>query len=205
MHSSTLSSVLSSRLPLTTPVCYLFRPLQRVQHDWTACVFLHKGERARRRDLRTHLYAAVMCCDMLHKVMVYSLLLSLTGSGAGSACACRMLRRLFEHHLWAPPYLEIPAVLWKYQQSCNLQPTESAGCCTMCCCSPCWPHSLLRLCWLPCWFAQGSCSKGDACKDCHNVFEYHMHPANFRTKMCHDGANCMRSFCFFAHNLSELR
>ncbi|WIA31596.1 hypothetical protein OEZ86_002484 [Tetradesmus obliquus] len=91
---------------------------RRVQHDWTACFFLHKGERARRRDLRTHLYAAVMCCDMLHK---------------------------------------------------------------------------------------GSCSKGDACKDCHNVFEYHMHPANFRTKMCHDGANCMRSFCFFAHNLSELR
>jgi hypothetical protein len=39
-----------------------------VQHDWTACFFLHKGERARRRDLRTHKYAAVMCCDMLQKV-----------------------------------------------------------------------------------------------------------------------------------------
>ncbi|WIA12183.1 hypothetical protein OEZ85_012254 [Tetradesmus obliquus] len=91
---------------------------RRVQHDWTACFFLHKGERARRRDLRTHQYAAVMCCDMLHK---------------------------------------------------------------------------------------GSCAKGDACEDCHNVFEYHMHPANFRTKMCHDGANCTRAFCFFAHSLDELR
>jgi hypothetical protein len=42
--------------------------LQRVQHDWTACFYLHRDERARRRDLRTHKYAAVMCCNMLQQV-----------------------------------------------------------------------------------------------------------------------------------------
>uniref|UniRef100_A0A383W1P1 C3H1-type domain-containing protein n=1 Tax=Tetradesmus obliquus TaxID=3088 RepID=A0A383W1P1_TETOB len=52
---------------------------------------------------------------------------------------------------------------------------------------------------------QGSCAKGDACSQCHNLFEYHMHPDRYRTVMCTDGAACQRQFCFFAHNATELR
>lgn len=50
--------------------------LQKQAHNWVECFCAHPGEKARRRDLRIHQYAAVMCSDMLH-----------TGScAAGDAC-----------------------------------------------------------------------------------------------------------------------
>ncbi|KAI8476912.1 MAG: hypothetical protein J3K34DRAFT_502704 [Monoraphidium minutum] len=50
-----------------------------------------------------------------------------------------------------------------------------------------------------------ACPDGDACRFSHNVFEQWLHPANYKTKMCADGAACSRHVCFFAHDPSELR
>ncbi|KAI8474524.1 MAG: hypothetical protein J3K34DRAFT_465573 [Monoraphidium minutum] len=50
-----------------------------------------------------------------------------------------------------------------------------------------------------------ACPDGDACRFSHNVFEQWLHPANYKTKMCADGAACSRRVCFFAHDPSELR
>lgn len=37
---------------------------RRHQHDWTECPYAHPGERARRRDLRTHHYSSEFCKSM---------------------------------------------------------------------------------------------------------------------------------------------
>lgn len=52
---------------------------------------------------------------------------------------------------------------------------------------------------------EGGCPFGNDCPNTHNAFEYNLHPAKFRTKMCSLGATCDRKICFFAHNLSEYR
>ncbi|WIA31545.1 hypothetical protein OEZ86_002436 [Tetradesmus obliquus] len=98
--------------------CKIAPCFKRQQHDWTVCFYSHPGEKACRRDLRLHSYAAVMCSDMLLK---------------------------------------------------------------------------------------GCCPRGDGCPQSHSVFEYHMHPARFRTKLCTDGDRCRRPFCFFAHGMQQLR
>ncbi|WIA11460.1 hypothetical protein OEZ85_011576 [Tetradesmus obliquus] len=98
--------------------CKIAPCFKRQQHDWTVCFYSHPGEKACRRDLRLHSYAAVMCSNMLHK---------------------------------------------------------------------------------------GCCPRGDGCPQSHSVFEYHMHPARFRTKLCTDGDRCRRPFCFFAHGMQQLR
>lgn len=41
--------------------------MQVAQHDWSSCFYAHPGEKAVRRNLKTHKYSAVMCSDMLHK------------------------------------------------------------------------------------------------------------------------------------------
>ncbi|MCE3215207.1 hypothetical protein HAX54_001264 [Datura stramonium] len=48
------------------------------------------------------------------------------------------------------------------------------------------------------------CLKGDNCNLCHGVFEYWLHPAKYRTHLCHAGTACERRVCFFAHTLKEL-
>lgn len=35
-----------------------------VPHEWSVCPFAHNGEKAVRRDLRTHYYTGVVCPDM---------------------------------------------------------------------------------------------------------------------------------------------
>ncbi|CAN4097229.1 unnamed protein product [Withania somnifera] len=50
-----------------------------------------------------------------------------------------------------------------------------------------------------------SCIKGDNCELCHGVFEYWLHPAKYKTHLCHAGMSCDRRVCFFAHTLNELR
>jgi len=52
---------------------------------------------------------------------------------------------------------------------------------------------------------RGRCPRGESCPYAHSVFEIHLHPAKFRTKLCRDGAACTRQICFFAHAESELR
>ncbi|WIA11186.1 hypothetical protein OEZ85_011316 [Tetradesmus obliquus] len=37
----------------------------RQQHDWSTCFYAHPQERARRRSLLRHSYAAVLCPDMV--------------------------------------------------------------------------------------------------------------------------------------------
>jgi hypothetical protein len=49
------------------------------------------------------------------------------------------------------------------------------------------------------------CARGNACKYSHNVTEYWLHPARYRTEMCSLGSRCDRRLCFFAHSDQELR
>lgn len=37
---------------------------KRFVHDWTVCPFAHAGEKAVRRDPRTHNYTGIACPDM---------------------------------------------------------------------------------------------------------------------------------------------
>ncbi|GLT45450.1 hypothetical protein SLA2020_192810 [Shorea laevis] len=54
-------------------------------------------------------------------------------------------------------------------------------------------------------FRRGSCGRGDNCEYAHGIFECWLHPAQYRTRLCKDEANCTRRVCFFAHKLEELR
>ncbi|KAK9282950.1 hypothetical protein L1049_011175 [Liquidambar formosana] len=54
-------------------------------------------------------------------------------------------------------------------------------------------------------FRKGACRRGDMCEYAHGVFECWLHPAQYRTRLCKDGTNCMRRVCFFAHTSEELR
>ncbi|KAF6168334.1 hypothetical protein GIB67_018174 [Kingdonia uniflora] len=54
-------------------------------------------------------------------------------------------------------------------------------------------------------FRKGACRRGDMCEYAHGVFECWLHPAQYRTRPCKDGINCMRRVCFFAHKTDELR
>ncbi|KAF5747983.1 hypothetical protein HS088_TW05G00714 [Tripterygium wilfordii] len=54
-------------------------------------------------------------------------------------------------------------------------------------------------------FRKGACRRGDMCEYAHGVFESWLHPAQYRTRLCKDGANCARRVCFFAHTAEELR
>ncbi|GMH20143.1 hypothetical protein Nepgr_021984 [Nepenthes gracilis] len=54
-------------------------------------------------------------------------------------------------------------------------------------------------------FRKGACWRGDMCEYAHGVFECWLHPAQYRTRLCKDGKNCMRRVCFFAHAADELR
>lgn len=40
-------------------------PAQRFVHDWPSCPFAHPGEKAKRRDPRTHQYDCEMCPAVL--------------------------------------------------------------------------------------------------------------------------------------------
>ncbi|MCE3050749.1 hypothetical protein HAX54_047992 [Datura stramonium] len=54
-------------------------------------------------------------------------------------------------------------------------------------------------------FRKGACQRGDICEYAHGVFECWLHPAQYRTRLCKDGAKCNRRVCFFAHSQEELR
>ncbi|XP_055802192.1 zinc finger CCCH domain-containing protein 30-like [Solanum dulcamara] len=54
-------------------------------------------------------------------------------------------------------------------------------------------------------FRKGACQRGDMCEYAHGVFECWLHPAQYRTRLCKDGAMCNRRVCFFAHMQEELR
>jgi hypothetical protein len=54
--------VLARRL-MAARCSHPFQLLQRVPHNWKQCVFAHWGEKARRRDLRTHAYSSQLCPD----------------------------------------------------------------------------------------------------------------------------------------------
>ncbi|WIA18256.1 hypothetical protein OEZ85_009724 [Tetradesmus obliquus] len=51
----------------------------------------------------------------------------------------------------------------------------------------------------------GECPRGEACTMTHSMFEYWMHPLRYKTKMCREGASCLKRFCFFAHTPEEVR
>ncbi|OAY82533.1 Zinc finger CCCH domain-containing protein 54 [Ananas comosus] len=91
---------------------------KKKSHDWTACPYAHRGEKARRRDPRKFPYSAAVCPE--------------------------------------------------YRQ-------------------------------------RGDCCRGQACEFAHGVFEFWLHPARFRTKMCDAGPACSRKICFFAHAPEQLR
>lgn len=54
-------------------------------------------------------------------------------------------------------------------------------------------------------FRKGTCERADMCEYAHGVFESWLHPAQYRTRLCKDGASCARRVCFFAHATEELR
>ncbi|XP_060206924.1 zinc finger CCCH domain-containing protein 30-like [Lycium barbarum] len=54
-------------------------------------------------------------------------------------------------------------------------------------------------------FRKGACQRGDMCEYAHGVFECWLHPSQYRTRLCKDGAKCNRRVCFFAHAQEELR
>jgi hypothetical protein len=51
----------------------------------------------------------------------------------------------------------------------------------------------------------GGCPSGDSCEFAHGVFESWLHPSQYRTRLCKEGAACARRICFFAHDEVELR
>ncbi|KAG8099633.1 hypothetical protein GUJ93_ZPchr0013g35059 [Zizania palustris] len=51
----------------------------------------------------------------------------------------------------------------------------------------------------------GGCPSGDSCEFSHGVFESWLHPSQYRTRLCKEGAACVRRICFFAHDEDELR
>ncbi|KAL6656789.1 hypothetical protein ACP70R_004569 [Stipagrostis hirtigluma subsp. patula] len=51
----------------------------------------------------------------------------------------------------------------------------------------------------------GGCPSGDSCEFAHGVFESWLHPSQYRTRLCKEGAACARRICFFAHDEDELR
>ncbi|PWZ39694.1 Zinc finger CCCH domain-containing protein 50 [Zea mays] len=51
----------------------------------------------------------------------------------------------------------------------------------------------------------GGCPSGDSCEFSHGVFESWLHPSQYRTRPCKEGAACARRICFFAHDEDELR
>lgn len=51
----------------------------------------------------------------------------------------------------------------------------------------------------------GGCPSGDSCEFSHGVFESWLHPSQYRTRLCKEGAACARRICFFAHDEDELR
>lgn len=70
--------------------CFKILPCsKRCAHDWTTCPFAHPGEKARRRDPRTHAYLAIPCPEVK----------------ANQACprgdACQYSHSVFE--FWAHP------------------------------------------------------------------------------------------------------
>ncbi|WIA38529.1 hypothetical protein OEZ86_001848 [Tetradesmus obliquus] len=62
---------------------------------------------------------------------------------------------------------------------------------------------LARVC--PDMQTKGECPRGEGCAMTHSMFEYWMHPQRYRTKMCREGAECPRHYCFFAHSPDQLR
>ncbi|KAL4383293.1 hypothetical protein GQ457_15G007430 [Hibiscus cannabinus] len=54
-------------------------------------------------------------------------------------------------------------------------------------------------------YRDGVCLKGDNCQLAHGVFEYWLHPAKYRTRICTEGRFCTRKVCFFAHSPDQLR
>nr|GFC42122.1 hypothetical protein [Tanacetum cinerariifolium] len=53
-------------------------------------------------------------------------------------------------------------------------------------------------------FRKGTCRSGDLCEYAHGTFEWWMHPAKYRTRLCNYGTGCNRNVCFFAHDQEEL-
>jgi len=74
---------------------------QAGNHDWTACPYAHKGERARRRDPRSFSYLAVSCPAFRESQQQHHL----ARTGAAPSCVrglrCRYAHGVFE--LWLHP------------------------------------------------------------------------------------------------------
>ncbi|WIA44428.1 hypothetical protein OEZ86_007189 [Tetradesmus obliquus] len=72
--------------------CFKILPCsKRVPHNWQQCVFAHWGEKARRRDLRTHTYSSQLCPDAKRE------------GGCPKGDACSMSHNIFE--AWLHPEL----------------------------------------------------------------------------------------------------
>ncbi|KAI5008749.1 hypothetical protein ZWY2020_009797 [Hordeum vulgare] len=78
---------------------------QPYSHDWTACPYAHKGERARRRDPRRFSYAAVSCPEYRANAHAHAQL-GLAGAGHPPPTCARGLRCRYAHgvfELWLHP------------------------------------------------------------------------------------------------------
>ncbi|KAF8060318.1 LHT2 [Scenedesmus sp. PABB004] len=64
---------------------------KRIAHNWQTCVFAHWGEKARRRDLRTHNYSHQLCVDVKRD------------GGCPRGDACHLAHNIFES--WLHPEL----------------------------------------------------------------------------------------------------
>lgn len=54
-------------------------------------------------------------------------------------------------------------------------------------------------------YRNGKCMEVNYCEFAHGVFEYWLHPARYRTRMCSFGTLCRRKVCFLAHTVRQLR
>ena len=54
-------------------------------------------------------------------------------------------------------------------------------------------------------FRKGSYNKGDACEYAHGIFEFWLHPRQYRTRLSKYETYCTRRVCFFSHKPEELR
>ncbi|KAM3371768.1 hypothetical protein ACQJBY_018931 [Aegilops geniculata] len=78
---------------------------QPYSHDWTACPYAHKGERARRRDPRRFNYVAISCPEYRANAHAHAQL-ALAGAGHPPPTCARGLRCRYAHgvfELWLHP------------------------------------------------------------------------------------------------------
>jgi hypothetical protein len=149
------------------------------------------GEKARRRDPRSHKYQGVPCPDFRKVTAAAAFAATLS-----RPCRARCLLPLLRITSWAAVLALLPSLRLAVRCGCWVcrdAPAQFEPLSYVCVSARLLPRP------------QGTCKRGDACSYAHGVFECWLHPSRYRTQLCKEGAACRRSVCFFAHSVEQLR